>query len=409
MTGAIAAAVLKLQKGEKKNRDLYARLTKTENTLESSKSKFDLLDVLDVLSRVKLPEVDTEIEEYLGFSYSPTYCARVAAILKSASDLLTSSFLSFVEALTCTHAQSSEFNKTYFKAVKQLQGIGKKEYAAILKNRITDVLTNAECEARYASVIADTRRFITTKSSAVRTMNYLDTESTMEQIKSYIETFESATDMPAAARSEMIAQLQKVSDETAGRRSELDRLVKSVLAEIMQPSRTSVQLAERIEKALRLYPDEAASLKLISAKQLIEEYHGLKSSIILTDPNAIMRLTEEYTQKWQGTVCDRYIKELIQSVKDTIEASRRQWMQKNVSIVQQNLGLLTVTQCIQWQSVTSELPYYLNDEDLAQVSALAASVTEKIKLQRINGVIEMFSALTDEEKQECLRLLQSLN
>lgn len=108
-------------------------------------------------------------------------------------------------------------------------------------------------------------------------------------------------------------------------------------------------------------------------------------------------------------MCDRYIKELIQSVKDTIEASRRQWMQKNVSIVQQNLGLLTVAQCIQWQSVTSELPYYLNDEDLAQVSALAASVTEKIKLQRINGVIEMFSALTDEEKQECLRLLQSLN
>lgn len=300
LTGAIAAAVLKLQKGEKKNRDLYARLTKTENTLESSKSKFDLLDVLDVLSRVKLPEVDTEIEEYLGFSYSPTYCARVAAILKSASDLLTSSFLSFVEALTCTHAQSSEFNKTYFKAVKQLQGIGKKEYAAILKNRITDVLTNAECEARYASVIADTRRFITTKSSAVRTMNYLDTESTMEQIKAYIETFESATDMPAAARSEMIAQLQKVSDETAGRRSELDRLVKSVLAEIMQPSRTSVQLAERIEKALRLYPDEAASLKLISAKQLIEEYHGLKSSIILTDPNAIMRQPKNTFRNGKG-------------------------------------------------------------------------------------------------------------
>lgn len=106
--------------------------------------------------------------------------------------------------------------------------------------------------------------------------------------------------MPAAARSEMIAQLQKVSDETAGRRSELDRLVKSVLAEIMQPSRTSVQLAERIEKALRLYPDEAASLKLISAKQLIEEYHGLKSSIILTDPNAIMRQPKNTFRNGKG-------------------------------------------------------------------------------------------------------------
>lgn len=409
LTGAIAAAILKLQKGEKKNRDLYARLTKTENTLESSKSKFDLLEVLDVLSHVKLPEVDTEIEEYLGFSYSPTYCARVAAILKSASDLLTSRFLSFVDSLSCTHAQSSELNKTYSKAVKMLQEIGKKEYAAILKNRITEVLTNAECEARYASVIADTRRFITTKSSAVRTMNYPETASTMEQIKAYIETFESAADMPAAVRTEMIAQLQRLSEESTGHKSEMDRLVKSVLAEIAHPSRTSVQLGEMIDKTLRLYPDEAASLKMTSAKQLIEEYHGLKSSIVLTDPNAIMRLTEEYGQKWQGTVCDRYVQELIRSVKDTIEASRRQWMQKNVSLVQQNLESLTVAQCIQWQGVTSELPYYLNDEDLVQVTTLAASVTEKIKSQRINGVIEMFSALTDEEKQECLRRLQSLN
>ena len=87
--------------------------------------------MLDVLSHVKLPEVDTEIEEYLGFSYSSTYCARVAAILKSASDLLTSRFLSFVDSLSCTHAQSSEFNKTYSKAVKMLQEIGKKEYDEI--------------------------------------------------------------------------------------------------------------------------------------------------------------------------------------------------------------------------------------------------------------------------------------
>lgn len=409
LTGAIAAAILKLQKGEKKNRDLYARLTKIENTLENSKSKFDLLEVLDVLSRVKLPEVDTEIEEYLGFSYSPTYCARVAAILKNASDLLTKSFLSFVEALTCTHAQSSEFNKTYSKAIKQLQEIGKKEYAVILKNRITEVLTNAECEARYASVIADTRRFIATKSSAVKTMNYPDTASTTEQIKAYIETFESATDMPATTRSEMIAQLHKVSDETAVHRNELDKQVKSLLAEIMQPSLSAVQLAEMIEKALRLYPDEAISLKLTAAKQLIEEYHGLKSSVVLTDPHAITRLTEEYNKKWQGTVCDRYVRELIQSVKDNIDASRRQWMQKNVTAVQQNLGSMTIPQCIQWQSVTSKLPYYLNDEDLMQVSNLTARVTEKIKSQRINGVIEMFSALTAEEKQECLRRLQSLN
>ena len=33
-------------------------------------------------------------------------------------------------------------------------------------------------------------------------------------------------------------------------------------------------------------------------------------------------------------------------------------------------------------------------------------ITDKIKAQKINGIIELYAALSDEEKSECLRKLQ---
>lgn len=69
---------------------------------------------------------------------------------------------------------------------------------------------------------------------------------------------------------------------------------------------------------------------------------------------------------------------------------------------------MTISQCVQWQSTKSELPDFLTDHDFEEIHALSILVTEKIKTQRINGVVEMFAALSKEEQWECLRQLQGL-
>ena len=71
---------------------------------------------------------------------------------------------------------------------------------------------------------------------------------------------------------------------------------------------------------------------------------------------------------------------------------------------------LTVPQCIQWQTAVSVLPDYLTDKDLEDVANLSSEISNRIKLHRINGVVDMFIALSEEEQKDCLqRILEQMN
>ena len=111
--GDIAACEMKLQQGVKYNGAKYGTLTKAENAVEESKKSFDLIQIVSVLAEIEKPEVDTEIEEYSEFLFSPTYVARVERILTEATKILDENFLAFVAKLRCAYSQSSEFLPLY--------------------------------------------------------------------------------------------------------------------------------------------------------------------------------------------------------------------------------------------------------------------------------------------------------
>ena len=73
-----------------------------------------------------------------------------------------------------------------------------------------------------------------------------------------------------------------------------------------------------------------------------------------------------------------------------------------------SIDSMTVAQCLKWQSTVSELPDYLEESELDELTDLTKLITEKIKSQRIQGVIEMFNSLSGDEKTECLKLLYKI-
>ena len=141
---------------------------------------------------------------------------------------------------------------------------------------------------------------------------------------------------------------------------------------------------------------------------LIEEFHTLKSRYSDVTPFAISELENELLTKWKGTVCEGYVQEFILTKKKLLDDRRTGWMRKNVSDVIIRIDTMTVAQCIQWQTATSNLPDYLTPPDLEEVSGLSAEIAKRIKAHKINGVVNMFQALSEDEKKECLQRLLSM-
>lgn len=406
--GDIAACEMKLQQGTNYNTIKYGLLTKAENVVEQCKTTFNLIQIVSVLTSVEKPEVDSKIEEYSDFLYSPTYISRVEKILSEATKTLDENFSPFVSKLKCAYSQSSEFKKKYQQTAKRLHELGKKEYANILKARIETVLQEAELEQKYAATIADARRFISAIDNSVHTFDFAKCGETAAQISGWLDAFSAADDMVSSVRDEFIRNLHEAQEKVNNQKFQLDKQIKQILEEIKNTSESSALLSEHIAKSIRLNPDENALITLTNAQNLIEEFNRVKASITQADNSIIASLEEEYTTKWKGTVCDRYMSEYITSLKGIQSQKRNEWLRKNVLAIREAIGTMTVSQCVQWQSTKSELPDFLTNEDLEEINTLSVLVTEKIKTQKINGVVEMFTALSEEEKQECLRRLQEL-
>lgn len=401
----IATCSYKLKEGIKLNSDLYIPLNKAEKIIETCKEKFNLINITAVLKTIVRSEVDTAIVEFSEFSYSPVYCKRVDSLLKEASELLDKNFSYFVSSLRCAYSESSEFKKQYSNVAKKLAEIGKKDYAIILKNKISDVLQNAELEQKYASTLSNAQRFISSINSTASTLNFKSYSSTLAEIKGWIDTFKNADDMNEGVKTDYLNRLSELSYRINKQKDELDKTVSSVLNEIKNPKIDETSMTERINKAISLLPDEETLLELQKAKQLLDEYLHIKTSYATKE---ISEIELDYKEKWQGTVCDVYVLNFIKILKDNIALKRNEWMRRNIIDIRKNIDSMTVAQCLKWQSTVSELPDYLEESELDELTALTQLITEKIKSQKIQGVIEMFNSLSGDEKTECLKLLYKI-
>ena len=140
---------------------------------------------------------------------------------------------------------------------------------------------------------------------------------------------------------------------------------------------------------------------------LIEEFHVLKAEKTVVNYSTVSELENALISKWNGTVCESYVQEFIAFQKKQLEDRRAEWMNKNVKEVILKIDSLTVPQCIQWQTAVSVLPDYLTNGDLEDVEKLSSEISRRIKLHRINGVVDMFNALSDDERKECLQRILS--
>ena len=406
--GSIAACNYKLQEGLKHYKKLYDRIEKAEEIISSCRNTFMLGSITDILTKLKIPEAETPIEEYSDFVYSPSYCQRVENTVKEAYSLLDKHFNGFVAKMKCTYAQSSELKKRYSLIAKQLGLIGKKEYADILRQRINEVLQEAELEHKYASIMTDAQRFISSTGKTIGNMNYEELRLTADAVSGWIETFTSAVDMNHEAKNSNISKLNELSGGIGRRTAELDAVIDRTLAEIQSPTLDPAALSEQLRKSISLMPDEETIVALKKAMLLIDEFHALKSRYSDVTPSVISELENELLTKWKGTVCEGYVQESILTKKKLLDDRRTGWMRKNVSDVIIRIDTMTVAQCIQWQTATSNLPDYLTADDLKKVSGLSEEISKRIKAHRINGVVDMFQALSEDEKKECLHRLLSM-
>lgn len=119
------------------------------------------------------------------------------------------------------------------------------------------------------------------------------------------------------------------------------------------------------------------------------------------------QLKNEYDNRWKFTVCASTCNKLIQLLEDKQASERLEWIESNITQVNSSVGNMSAQDCIRWKNSYTEIPVFLNKNDIERLNQLADKIDERLKSLKIQGVVSLFNELSESEKKECLKILMN--
>ena len=96
--------------------------------------------------------------------------------------------------------------------------------------------------------------------------------------------------------------------------------------------------------------------------------------------------------------CQRKLNEFLKKQAD--------WVKQYISPVEYEVRTMNAPRCSAWLSQTQTLPNYLDQQTVKRYHEVRRSVEQRLHSCRVQGVVSMFNELSNEEKEECLKILQ---
>ena len=101
-------------------------------------------------------------------------------------------------------------------------------------------------------------------------------------------------------------------------------------------------------------------------------------------------------------------KSYINSIIIKIDELNSVWANMNLNIDIKEIEKWNPQQCIKWLEIWNAAPYYINYENINKGKTIYNLVIKRTKQFKMNSIIEIFLSLSNEEKVNCIKVLNEL-
>lgn len=395
-----------LSDGKRLYEQLYTNgIIAAEKTFSELESKFSLPKLMTIYNKIQRKTFGTQIDEYSNYLFSEEYCARVSSLLCEADSVLDKNFFSHIKKLNCAISEISQFKSTYTKVSKQLVKIGHQDYADVLNERVKEIVSDVSLQQKYAQTFAQVDKDITFVGTATD-LDFQDCEEHIKTLQKWREYFLAINDLDKKVVDEYLSKITLAIDNVSNRKNEIKTEIDGLFAEISSGESDIDKLYSDICNAKLLRLTNEMNIVLDNAINTIDEYRNIIKNAEI-DKQYIDFLSSEYETKWKHTVCSKAMESHISNLNKSILERRQAWINENITDMENKVEYMNASACIQWQNRCTEFPNFLIDDDINHIERIQRLVGLRLKELKIQGVVEMFNELSDAEKIECLKLLNS--
>lgn len=397
----------------KDGKRLYARiytefLEKYERRLAENRANFSLLMTAHTLKVVNPVAPGELIDEDYEYTYSAVYCERVKKLLDETKALFSKHFETYLNTMKCASDSISEFRKNHKLAARELSSVGFKDEAEKLLARVEAVITETEIRQKYESSLTEIDRDVAMLGTG-GSLHYQKCTEMLEKLKGWRTFLDGASDLGAVLRKQYALKLTEAEQTVRQRRQDILDYADKLTASI-QNGTTDGDLQKLLQE---LHKAEGLSLPenyQITIRDTLNDVNAFmqQERAARMDSTELGKWRADYETKWKATVCAQACQALIARMEAQMEKKRSEWVKANITEPSARTEQMTAEECIRWKSTHETYPDFLLEADIEALEDLREKMDQQLQSQRIQGVVSMYSKLTEAEKAECLRILQKM-
>lgn len=395
----IGQAKMRLDDGDAINSKLVDRKEKIKQFLDDANARFVIHKVIGIFDYYHDPR--GVIEEGLPYTYSSDYIEYMGDVKKRINNLFGDTFAKSLKILKCSDiTQLSSFQNTYKKVVSTLNNNGFTEQAKATEKRVEEIVSETKALNQYNQVLGEYEKDCALNDNCAR-LSYADCDERIDKFEGWNRFFSEAQ-MPKVITDPLVQRANNIISNLKQRKQDIVDKANDVERELKEcESLEEIQnMSGKIDAILESdVPDHILNL-FNDYSQLIDQLRDAVADL----PDNLDELNSFKSKSLGNRLFDGIMENEVDSLIERYEELEEKWIDAVVSPIEDG-SVTEASQCSAFIEKLHSLPRYVSRETIQRVKAAEKNVTERLHACRVQGVLSMYNALSEEEKNEFLMLV----
>ena len=356
--------------------------------------KFSIANAVKIFDLI--PVITPVIEEGYSFVYTEDYKQAVLKLQIDLKAALDRCYLLALEKSKCKITELSQFKAGFSRICVILRNNNCEEFATATEKRIVELEADLIAQQRYESSLVEVEKDLVLVASCAK---YQDCVALGDKLDGWLSFFNNAQDLPRAVADPLCERLQNalhlLENKKATIVADYSEAMKSVTI-----AGNSIEL-KKIDQTLdrlshmQLESEHMQTIVLVreDIQKALAEIENLPSEIDALSAyiNGISYSTNQY--------CWSTIKSCAITKLKGLEDELEKWVYKFVAVAEDTYKEMSAQQCANWLERTRTVPSFFSNSAIQRYQAVKTLVETRLHASRVEGLIAMYDALTESEKQ----------
>lgn len=395
----IAQAKSHLDEGIRLKNSIYEKVAKIGEIIAELKTKFSIPRTTKALDT--LPDLEKISGENPSFIIGSVAEKAVSDARDGLDKLLEQNFQRAVGAMKCTITELSQFRSTYARAAKTLRENGYESYAESVNKRVNEVETELLAKQRYESSLIECEKDLALGSSA---SGYRECAEIKKKLEGWLGFFSDASDLPESVVKPLKSRIEAVISAKEMKIKDILDNCDNTIASVRKADTIATlnRLDNKLYRMLQTELPESRTTRILITREAIKSATDYISSL----PKNIAKLNKiiDEASEEEG-ICDFAVISSAEALKDKLLREESVWVSRYIDAAERNCQSMTSRECAAWLEATKLIPEWFSTAAKKRYEQVRSLVEKRLHSARVDGLLSMYDALTDDEKLEFRRII----